>query len=263
MKPHEEMQLLCRELHSHNRQYYVLNSPSISDHEYDAKLRKLRELETQWPDYRDPNSPTLRIGDAPVSKFGKQKHATPMLSSDNVFSAEEALKWMEGIMDKLGADVAGFTLEPKVDGLALDLFYENGNLVRAVTRGDGTTGDVVTENARTIASIPLVLPSRVTGHIRGEVYMSRKVFLALNAQLEADGDQPFVNERNAASGTMKSKDSAVVAQRRLSFVAYQMVDASIPSQQEVHDVLGTYGFVTPVHRSYCRGTVKVYQERSK
>lgn len=198
----------------HNFAYHNLGQATVSDAAYDEDYRELLALETKHPELADPNSPTSRVGSTPVSSFTKGRHAAKMLSLDNVFTAKEAL-------DFFGAGV-WVVVEPKFDGLSLSLVYKKGKLVQALTRGDGTTGDDVTANARTIDSIPLVLPKALDAEVRGEVYMPISQFEKLNAQLEAEGDDLLANPRNAASGTMKLKDSAEVAKRGLAFVAYHL-----------------------------------------
>lgn len=204
---------LRTELHKHNYLYHTLGRPLITDAEYDALYQELLRLEARHPEAADPNSPTQRVG-APVDGFAKVTHARRMLSLDNAFTADDVL----GRLDRVHA-----VLEPKVDGLSLKLVYRNGRLDRAVTRGDGMQGDDVTTNARTIATVPLVLPHAVDLEVTGEVYMTYSRFNALNRELEKAGEELLANPRNAAAGTLKSKHPGDVAQRRLHFVAHGCV----------------------------------------
>ena len=219
MSIQSEMSDLAAKVSLHSFNYYVLNQPTISDIEYDQLFHRLRKLEIENPDLADPNSPTSRVGAvSTTSGFAKVKHTSKMLSLDNAYSVEEVIKFFPARRFILIA-------EPKLDGLSLDLHYVKGQLVQALTRGDGTTGDDVTANARTIRTVPLTVGLNFTGHVRGEVIMRRSVFTKLNAELEAQGEDLFVNCRNAASGTMKSKDSRVTAARNLDFIAYSIVDS--------------------------------------
>lgn len=199
-------------LHRLNREYYVDGRSSATDAEYDQLMAELKTLEAANPADFDPNSPTQRVGSDVTNNFAKVRHKVPMLSLGNNFTAGEIVA---------SFPATDLLVEWKIDGLSLSLIYVNGRLDRAVTRGDGTVGDDVTANARTIRNIPLELPEEVNVEVRGEVYMKRSVFAALNESRVADGDEPFANPRNAASGTLKQKDSAEVARRQLSFVAYQ------------------------------------------
>jgi len=214
----------------HRRRYYVLDQPVISDAEYDALERELRQLEAEYPLLADPNSPTNRVGAAPLERFNKARHETPMLSLDNAYSAEDIRDWENRVRRGLaafGGAAPVFSAELKIDGLSLALRYEGRILVRAVTRGDGETGEDVTENARTISDIPLELPmfAPETLEARGEVFLSRKRWEELNIERDLNGEQRFANPRNAASGTMKLLDSREVAKRRLQFMPWQLLGA--------------------------------------
>ncbi|MGV0949121.1 MAG: NAD-dependent DNA ligase LigA [Azonexus sp.] len=218
---------LRKQIHAHNHAYYVLASPTVTDAEYDRMFADLRELEKRWPQIADPNSPTARVGSQVMSTFSKTKHAKKMLSLDNAYSAQEVADFFS----------AGEELieEPKFDGCSLSLRYVKGHLVSAVTRGDGTTGDDVTQNAKTIKSIPLQLAYPVTCEVRGEVYMPIPAFETINAELAAAGEDLFANPRNAAAGTLKNKDSRIVAKRHLAFVAYNVVSPNeFVSELELH-----------------------------
>jgi DNA ligase (NAD+) len=227
MSPVDRIEQLRELLTQYNHEYHVLAAPTVTDEEYDRLFRELRDLEQKHPEHHDPSSPTQRIG-APVVSFSKVKHARRMLSLDNAFTADEVLR---GVQDE-----RELVLEPKIDGLSLKLIYVDSKLVKAVTRGDGEHGDDVTVNARTIETIPLRLmgdPRNI--EVTGEVYMQSTVFEELNAEAVEAGDEPFANARNAAAGTLKLKDPAEVAKRRLSFVAH-----GTPNQIEgidTHDAL--------------------------
>ncbi len=218
---------LADQVRLHRYRYYVLDQPTLADAEYDALERELRSLEGANPELADPNSPTLRVGASPVDGFEKVPHRTPMYSLDNVYSEDELRQWAVRVQGLLGLADGGihYFPEPKFDGLSLCLWYENHELVRAVTRGDGETGEDVTENAKAIGDIPLKLPAEAPGslEVRGEVFLSRKRWEELNRQRTAAGVAPFANPRNAASGTMKLLDSREVARRGLQFIPWQFI----------------------------------------
>ena len=216
-------------LDRYNYHYYVLDEPLVPDAEYDRLLRELGELETQFPALLVPESPTQRVGAAPARAFRSVAHATPMLSLDNAFSDEEITEFDRRLRTRLDTDqVIVYAAEPKLDGTAIALTYEDGLLVSAATRGDGSTGEDVTHNARTIRSIPLKLrgtgwPERL--EVRGEVFMPKAGFEAMNERARAAGEKTFVNPRNAAAGSLRQLDAGVTATRPLDIFAYSMVDA--------------------------------------
>ncbi len=235
-----ELAELVRE---HRRRYYILDQPTLSDAEYDALERELRELEEAHPLLADPNSPTRRVGAVPISAFTKVRHAVPMLSLDNAYSEADLRAWEERLRKGLG-EAPAYSADLKVDGLSLSLRYEKRALVLALTRGDGETGEDVTENARTIGDIPLTLPEEApeTLEVRGEVFLSRRRWEELNRQRDAKGEARFANPRNAASGTMKLLDSREVARRRLAFLPWQVLGAEDHAQAMRR--LETWGFAT-------------------
>ncbi len=205
--------------------YYVLAEPEVSDAEYDALFRELQALEARFPDLITPDSPTQRVGGAPAEGFSKVHHAVPMLSLDNAFSDAELADFERRILEQ-APDIpqpVEYSAEPKMDGLAISLRYENGVLTQASTRGDGEVGEDVTRNAMTVRAIPLRLmtdtPPPVL-EVRGEVFMTHAAFEALNAQQLKQGEKPFANPRNAAAGSLRQLDPKVTAQRQLSFYAY-------------------------------------------
>ncbi|MFM9958405.1 MAG: NAD-dependent DNA ligase LigA [Phycisphaerales bacterium] len=229
---------LRAELHRANRAYYVDNAPTISDQEYDEKLAQLARLEAQHPELDDPNSPSRRVGGEPIEGFTQRRHAVPMLSIDNTYNEAEVRAWVKRMEDAAASAARAaptglfaesppreplvYAAEPKIDGVAISLRYENRRLVHALTRGDGTTGDDVTHNIRTIRAVPLELPESApqTLEIRGEIYLPKKEFDRINAQREAEGEDLFANPRNACAGTLKQLDPREVAKRKLGFIAH-------------------------------------------
>src|SRR5690606_21961085 len=209
-------------LNEYNYQYYVLAQSLISDYDFDQKLKELESLEAQYPQYRDPNSPTLKVGGDITQKFKTAKHKWPMMSLGNTYNEQE-LKDFDNRVRKVIGDQLQYVRELKFDGLSISLTYENGKLLKAVTRGDGTQGDEVTNNVRTIRSIPHQLKKGnypETFEIRGEIFMHKSAFLRLNKEREENGDQTYANPRNFASGTIKLQDSAEVAKRPLDCFLY-------------------------------------------
>ncbi|MDE3244534.1 MAG: NAD-dependent DNA ligase LigA [Acidobacteriota bacterium] len=237
------MKDLAHQVLEHRRRYYVQDSPVVSDAEYDALERELRELEAAHPELADPNSPTLRVGAPPIESFEKIRHRTAMLSLDNAYTEAELRDWQARMLRLLPAGTAlEFAAELKVDGLSLSLRYEHRQLVEALTRGDGEVGENVTANARAIADIPLELPDTAPEdlEVRGEVFLSRRRWEELNTERDSAGELRFVNPRNAASGTMKLLDSRVVAERRLQFLPWQWLGAE--DQARAMDQLAAWGF---------------------
>jgi len=215
---------LRREIEYHNYRYYVLDQPEISDAEYDALMRELEELEQAHPELVTPDSPTQRVGVPPSSAFAPVRHLEPMFSLDNAFDVDELEAWQERVVRGLGRAPDAYSCEPKIDGLAVSVVYEGGILTRAATRGDGVVGEDITANVRTIRAIPLRLrgdPPAVL-EVRGEIYMPVSAFEQLNREREERGEPPFVNPRNAAAGSVRQKDPAVTAARRLSNWMYHL-----------------------------------------
>ncbi|HSB35691.1 MAG TPA: NAD-dependent DNA ligase LigA, partial [Thermoanaerobaculia bacterium] len=203
------------ELRRHERLYYVENRPEITDAEFDLLMRELQELEAAHPELATPDSPSRRVGGEPAEGFATVEHVSPMLSLENAYSWEEAQAWLARNTRLLGREPRGFVAELKIDGLSIALRYEGGALVRGATRGDGTRGEDVTANVRTIRTVPLRIADESPLEVRGEVYYSKKAFAKVNADREADGEPLFANPRNAAAGTMRLLDSRVTAKRRL------------------------------------------------
>lgn len=245
-----EADKLRREIRHNEYLYYVLDAPEITDAEYDRMMVRLRELEARYPDSIPADSPTQRVGGRASSQFTEVRHLEPLLSLGNVFSAEELRAFDERVRSGLPAgSKVEYVMEPKIDGLACSLIYENGKLVRAATRGDGVVGENVTANVRTIRSIPLMLkvpegeavPELLD--VRGEVYMPRQAFMRLNEQRAERGESEFANPRNAAAGSLRQLDPQVTASRSLSFFAYYLVgEGAQPKHSESLALLARYGF---------------------
>ncbi|WP_455999432.1 NAD-dependent DNA ligase LigA [Phascolarctobacterium succinatutens] len=245
-----EAEKLRREIRHNEYLYYVLDAPELTDAEYDSLMARLRELEARYPDSIPADSPTQRVGGRASSQFTEVRHLEPLLSLSNVFSAEELRAFDERVQGGLPAgSKVEYVMEPKIDGLACSLIYENGKLVRAATRGDGVVGENVTANVRTIRSIPLTLkvpegeavPELLD--VRGEVYMPRQAFMRLNEQRAERGESEFANPRNAAAGSLRQLDPQVTASRSLSFFAYYLVgEGAQPKHSESLALLAHYGF---------------------
>lgn len=233
MEEKERITYLRQQLHEHNYKYYVLNQPTISDQEFDFLMHELQELEARHPEMADPNSPTQRVGSDISQDFVQVTHRYPMLSLANTYNEHDVADWYDSVRRGLGGEDFEVCCEMKYDGLSISLTYVDGKLVRGVTRGDGVHGDDVTANVKTIRSIPLVL-KRDAGYpqefeIRGEILMPWKVFERLNAEREAAEEPLFANPRNAASGTLKSQNSRLVASRQLDSYLYYMLGEELPS----------------------------------
>ena len=246
----ERVQRLRKEIEYHNYRYYVLNDPVISDPEYDALMRELEELERQYPELITPNSPTQRVGAPPLEEFGTVEHTIPMLSLANAFNEEEVLEFDRRVKRFLGTDQdVEYTAEPKMDGVAVEVVYERGELVVGSTRGDGYRGEGITQNIRTIRTIPLFLmedeepvPERLA--VRGEVYMEIEDFKRLNREREERGEAPFANPRNAAAGSLRQLDPSITARRPLNIFFYgigEVVGREFESQWEVLQTLPKWG----------------------
>ena len=238
---------LRKELHEHNYRYYVLNQPTISDQDFDFLMKELQALEAAHPDFFDANSPSQRVGSDLQSGFQQVSHRYPMLSLANTYSEADVREWYESVKKGLGGEDFEVCCEMKYDGLSISLTYVKGQLVQAVTRGDGVRGDDVTVNVKTIRSIPLILPG--TGYpeefeIRGEILMPWSSFERLNKEREAAEEPLFANPRNAASGTLKSLDSSVVAQRQLDAYLYYLLGETLPADghYENLEAAASWGF---------------------
>ncbi|MFN2441470.1 MAG: NAD-dependent DNA ligase LigA [Thermoanaerobaculia bacterium] len=255
MKPKQRIESLRAEIARHERLYYVENSPRVSDYEFDQLMKELERLEKKHPELASPNSPTRRVGGAPVSGFPAVEHDPQMLSIENAYTIEELHEWDERVRKGLGVERVDYAADLKIDGVSMDLLYERGELVRGATRGDGRRGDDVTANVRTIRSLPLILenaPERL--HVRGEVLIDKSSFVALNEEAEEAGRAPLANPRNAAAGAIRMKSSREVAAKRLSAWVYQLVrpeSHGIETQSEAVDFLARLGFPVNPARAVC------------
>ena len=250
----ERVEKLRRDLNYHAQRYYVYDAPEISDYEYDMMYAELKRLEEENPELYDPNSPTQRVGGKALDKFEKVTHTARMDSLADVFSFEETEDFCTKMSDALGAP--SYSVEPKIDGLSVSLSYENGQFVRGATRGDGVVGEDVTQNLRTVQSIPLTLSEPLTLTVRGEVYMPRAVFEDINAKREAEGKALMANPRNAAAGSLRQLDSKITAERRLDIFVFNFQEGSLyldghapTSHTETLDRLSELGFKTLAMRT--------------
>ena len=240
-------------LNRYNYEYYVLENPSVSDYEYDAKLRELIELEEKYPECYDADSPSQRGGGEVVETFNKIKHKRMMLSLSNAFNDEELEDFDEKIKEVLGAEnEIEYICELKIDGLAMSIEYENGKISYAATRGNGVEGEEVTHNIKTIKSIPLKVDDDRVFEVRGEVYMPKKSFYKLNEKRKENGEALFANPRNAASGSVRQMDSKIAASRGLDMFIYTYVDCEnfgFNKQSEALNALEEKGFkINPERR---------------
>jgi len=254
---------LRRLIEHHNHRYYVMDSPEISDGEYDALMRELTALEEKHPELITNDSPTQRVGAAPLPEFAPMAHRIPLLSIDNVMNQEELAAFHERVVKWLGQDMIDYCCEPKLDGLAVELIYERGVFVRGGTRGDGAVGEDVSANLRTIMSIPLRLigtdmPDLL--EVRGEVVMFKDAFQALNAERQDNAETVFANPRNAAAGSLRQLDPRITAKRTLTFFAYGVAEPAglgLDSQYAVLARLSDYGFKINPERRLCHGMKEV------
>lgn len=252
MNVKREIEKLRAEIERHNRLYYLENRTEISDFEFDTLVHELQNLEAKYPEYWDANSPTQRVGGAPIDSFATVIHEPPMLSIENAYSIEELQEWHERVLRGLGRESVEYEAELKIDGVSISLLYEDGALVRGATRGDGVRGDDVTPNVRTIRALPLTLAKKIGRlEVRGEVYISKRDFVRLNEEIEEAGQEPLANARNAASGAIRQKDPRLVAKKRLSAYLYHVVsvDGRQPSSQwQAYEVLDSLGLPTNPQR---------------
>ena len=262
MNTEQHIKELREALHRHNYNYYVKNAPEISDFEFDALMRELQQLEEQFPEYDDETSPTHRVGSDITKEFRQVAHKYPMLSLGNTYSKAEVAEFYERVQKSLNEDFE-ICCELKFDGTSISLTYEDGRLVRAVTRGDGEKGDDVTANVKTIRSVPLVLSGEGWPRefeIRGEVLMPWEVFEELNRERAENGEQLFANPRNAASGTLKLQDSSIVAKRRLDAYLYYMLGEQLPAEGHYENLqyASQYGFKISYTTRVCRTLQEIY-----
>ena len=265
MQSHEisaKILALSNELNDHNYRYYVLAEPVISDQEFDLKLKELEALEKQFPEFALPNSPTKTVGGGLLDEFKTVTHKRRMLSLGNTYSEEELLEFDERVRKSLGIDAVEYVCELKIDGLAISLFYENGQLIQAVTRGDGFQGDDVTENVKTIRSVTQQLHGNypTSFEIRGEIFMHRKGFERLNQQRQAQGEATYANPRNVASGSLKIKDAKEVAKRPLDITLYHFLSDQYPFATHSESLIQaqSWGIKTAEHSQTCRSIDEVF-----
>ena len=258
----EKIDQLRADLHRHNYNYYVLNAPEISDKEFDDRMRELQELEKEHPEYQDDNSPTMRVGSDLNKNFTQVAHKYPMLSLGNTYSESEVTDFYDRVKKALNEDFE-ICCELKYDGTSISLTYENGKLVRAVTRGDGEKGDDVTDNVKTIRTIPLVLHGSYpeSFEIRGEILMPWEVFEELNREKEAREEPLFANPRNAASGTLKLQNSAIVASRKLDAYFYYLLGEELPCDGHYENLQAAagWGFKTSEHMKKAHSLEEVFE----
>ena len=255
MTPKKEIETLRAELERHNRLYYLEAKPEISDFEFDRQLKRLQELEAAHPELFDPNSPTQRVGGAPITSFPTVIHEPPMLSIENSYSLDELRDWHGRVCRGLGREEVEYETELKIDGVSISLLYENGQLTRAATRGDGARGDDVTPNVRTVRSLPLKIDPKVKRlEVRGEIYIAKGDFVKLCTEMEEAGLEAPANPRNFAAGSVRMKDPKTVARRRLSALLYHVVAVEgqrITSQWAAYEMLDRLGFPTNPQRALC------------
>ena len=261
MSAEQRIYFLRNLLNEYNHKYYIENAPVVSDFEFDTLLRELQDLEAAHPEYYDANSPTMRVGSDLSNDFQTVEHTFPMLSLANTYSMEELDEWTQRVEKEVGE--VEYVCELKFDGTAISLTYEHGKLLRAVTRGDGTRGDDVTANVRTIRSVPLTLTGDYPDffEIRGEIMMPYSSFDRLNAEREKNGEAPFANPRNAAAGTLKQQQSQVVAKRGLDCILYQIAGRDLPfdSHWENLEAARRWGFKLSDASRICHGKEEVEQ----
>ncbi len=263
MEIKKQIEQLRKELHQHNYNYYVLDNATISDYDFDMKLKELQALEKKHPEYYDPNSPSLRVGGAVTKNFMTVVHGQRMYSLDNSYSKEDLEDWEKRIQRILGDVEVAYTCELKYDGASISLTYEDGKLVRGLTRGDGIQGDDVTNNIKTIRSVPLQLqgdyPKKFD--IRGEIVLPFEGFAQMNEERIQNGEEPYMNPRNTAAGSLKLQDSALVAERPLECLLYSIVgeDLGLESQFEMLEKARSWGFKVPPVAKLCKSIDQVLQ----
>lgn len=263
MDPKARIEQLRKDLSEHNYKYYVLAQPSISDYEFDKLLEELQKLESEHPEYKDPDSPTQKVGGAVNKNFESYTHDFPMLSLGNTYSEEELRDFDERVYKLLGHKDYEYVCELKFDGLSISLHYDNGKLIRAVTRGDGVKGDVVTDNVRTIKALKTVLQGTYPPYVevRGEIFMHRPAFDRLNREREEAGEELYANPRNLASGTLKQQDSAEVAKKPLDIFLYQLLEKqeTVKTHFESLAAMKNWGLKTSEHTRKCKDLQEVFE----
>lgn len=260
----QEIFELRKAIEEHNHNYYVMDNPTISDFDYDVLMQRLIKLEEENPEFADENSPTKRVGGAVLSEFGQVQHGVPMQSLGDVFSYDELMEFDQRVIQGLGGEKPQYVVEMKIDGLSVSLEYENGRFVRGATRGDGNVGENITENLKTVKSIPLKIDCDANRLVvRGEVYMSRKTFEEVNAEKRSLGEALFANPRNAAAGSLRQLDSKITAKRKLDIFIFNIQEISddrISSHTEGLEWLDKMGFRTSPVRPVCQSMDEAYLE---
>ncbi len=261
-KPRARADELREAIRRHEHLYYVKAQPEISDYEFDRLMEELRALEEAHPELVVPDSPTRRVGGAPLDELTQARHAVPMLSLDNTYDEDELREWLERVRRVLGRDPGGLVAELKIDGVSLALTYEEGVMVRAVTRGNGEVGDDVTSNARTIPSIPLSLPGKLPlVEVRGEVYTPREAFREINRARREEGEEPFANPRNTTAGAVRLLDPREARRRRMAFFAYQIPRAegvSFERHSQALERLAAWGYAVNPGWRRCADLAEVH-----
>jgi DNA ligase (NAD+) len=261
MSAKSEIEKLRKELERHNRLYYNEAQPEISDYEFDQLMKRLQALEAEHPELADPNSPSQRVGGAPIDEFRTVVHDPPMMSIDNVYSLEELHDWDARVQRGLGRESVEYEAELKIDGVSIDLLYERGALTRAATRGDGVNGDDVTPNVRTVRTLPLRIDGKYRKlEVRGEIYISKADFVKMNEEKEEAGEPALANPRNAAAGSLRQKDPKLAAQRHLRAFVYNLVaadDTRIESQSHAYEIMSRLELPLNPQRAVCRNLAEV------
>ncbi|MDA8589278.1 NAD-dependent DNA ligase LigA, partial [Flavobacteriaceae bacterium] len=261
MNPEKEIINLRNEIHKHTHLYYVEDAPIISDYEFDILLNKLVDFENKFPNFFDPNSPTQRVGGKVSKNFQSIEHDFPMYSLDNSYSKEDLENFHNRVLKKISNKDLNYLCELKFDGVSINLTYENGIFVRAVTRGDGIKGDDVTENVKTIKTIPLKLKGNfpLKFQIRGEIFIGLKDFNKMNEERAQNGLEPYMNPRNTASGSLKLQDSALVAKRPLQCFLYQVISDNSKTQSDNLNFAKSWGFNISNTYKLCNNINEVFQ----
>src|ERR1700758_1511154 len=265
----KKIEALREKIRHHEYQYFVLDNPEISDQEFDKLTKQLKDLEAEYPELIAPDSPTQRVGGKPREGFVKVRHSTPMLSLDNTYSEEELRAWERRVHELSGRSEVDYVCELKLDGMSLALTYEDGKLARGVTRGDGTTGEDVTLNVRTVRSIPLSIPKErlkkagvpLDFEVRGELLMPTASFKKINEEREKNGLPTFANPRNFTAGTIRQLDANITAERRMDFFPYILLDNGrtyFDRHSKTLDALDAAGFKVNQHRKLARSMEEVW-----
>src|SRR5262245_27003250 len=254
----EQIENLRRQIREHEHRYYVLDQPTISDYEFDQLMRQLQQLEAEHPELITPDSPSQRVGGEPAKEFPTYTFSRPMMSLDNAYAEDELAEWARRAQQLAKSDEIDYVAELKIDGLSVALIYDDGQLSKAVTRGDGRTGEVVTGNVRTIRSVPLVFQDKVSVEIRGEVFLSLKAFRQLNDEREQAGEPRFANPRNADAGSLRQLDPQIAAKRPLNFYGY-WISPTRNTQAENLKWISALGLKVNPHRKLCRSVEEIVE----